>query len=385
MTSTVPVTGVRTAGENRARAKSSRPQRALLVFDHFLKYCTGLAGGLAAEGSEVVLLGRARDDELGGVPGAAVDFVQQELGASVAFERLQGRVRDPNTIPGVLATRRSLDRFRPRFVHLQESVVNDVRLLAAARVRPRGFALTVHDPTPHPGDAVRARWKRKLRSSLIRHAGVVFVHGESLREEIRTVERPAGAVVAVPHGVETPEVTPLPDRPSLLFFGRLSHYKGLDTLLDAMPAVWKRCPEATLKVAGEGALPDHPVLGDRRVTVRREHIPEQAVPKLFAEATCVVLPYRQASQSGVGSWAKRHGRPVVASAVGALPELVTPDSGRLVPPEDPSALAAALLEVLTTPGLAARLGAGAAQSAREESSWQQVAALTLEAYARYLG
>ncbi len=374
----------RLAGEAAGSGEAGTPQRTLLVFDHFLKYCTGLASGLMAEGSEVAMLGRTQDSEFGGAPGSALGFVDRELRGRVPFERLPGRVRDPRSPAAVFAARRSLDRFSPRVVHLQESVVNDLRLLAAARVRPGRFALTVHDPTPHPGDAIRAHWKRRLRSSLIRRAGVVFVHGERLRAELKAVERPLGAVVAVPHGIERPDVAPLPDRPSLLFFGRLSHYKGLDTLLDAMPAVWSRSADTTLTVAGAGSLPDHPLLADRRVTLRHEHIPEEAVAGLFAGATCVVLPYRHASQSGVGSWAKRHGRPIVATAVGGLPELVTPDSGRLVPPEDPAALADALVEVLTAPGLAPRLAEGAARSAVKDASWERVAMLTLQAYRRYL-
>jgi glycosyltransferase involved in cell wall biosynthesis len=70
--------------------------------------------------------------------------------------------------------------------------------------------------------------------------------------------------------------------------------------------------------------------------------------------------------------------------VGGLPELVSPDTGRLVPPEDPEALADALVEVLTTPGLAARLAAGAARSAVEDASWEHVASVTLDAYRRCL-
>jgi glycosyltransferase involved in cell wall biosynthesis len=358
--------------------------RTLLVQDHFLKYSTGLASGLLAEGGDVAMLGRERDGEFGGDANAAAAFVERALGDRVALRRLPGRVRDLRSFGEVAAVGRALNRFTPRIVHLQESVVNDIRLLAVARPRPGRYAMTVHDPTPHPGDAVRARWKRRLRSTLIEHAGIVFVHGRRLRAELMTVERPRGAVVPVPHGIEEPEAVPLPDRLSLLFFGRLSYYKGLDILLDAMPAIWARAAETALVVAGAGVLPDHPVLDDRRVTVRQEHVPEEEVAGLFAASTCVVLPYRQASQSGVGSWAKRYGRPIVATEVGGLPELVTPRSGRLARAEDPAALAKALLEVLENPALARELGAGAAEEALGEASWRRVGRLTLDAYRRHL-
>ena len=358
-------------------------RRTLLVFDHFLKYSTGLGSGLRELGCPLAMLGRDHDNEFGAEPGAARAWVAQELGSGVRFERLPGRVRDPATHLTVYRARRFVRRFSPDAVHLQDSVVNDVRLIAASGAARRAFALTVHDPTPRAGNTVRSHWKWRLRSALIRHARVVFVHAEVLRDELLSIERPGGAVVVVPHGVE-PAPLPLPPTPSLLFFGRLSYYKGLDTLLDAMPKVWHRVPEARLTVAGEGDLPEHPLLHDARVAVRHEHIPEADIPDLFAGATSVVLPYRHASQSGVGSLAKRFGRPLVATAVGGLPELVPPGTGRLVPPEDPSALAHALVELLEAPELVAEMARAAAASAVDEVSWRRVATLTLQAYERYL-
>lgn len=192
-----------------------------------------------------------------------------------------------------------------------------------------------------------------------------------------------GAVEVVPHGLEPAEPTPLPQRPTLLFFGRITPYKGLDTLLEAMPIVWDRRPDVELTVAGDGDLPDLPALADARVRLRHGYVPESAVTGLFEAATTVVLPYRQASQSGVGAEAKRFGRSAIVTDVGGLPELIDDRSGRLVPPEDPAALAAAILDVVDTPGLAESLAAGAAASAREES-WGAVGARTLAAYRRHL-
>ena len=150
-----------------------------------------------------------------------------------------------------------------------------------------------------------------------------------------------------------------------------------------MPSVWERIPDATLTIAGEGALEEHPALADPRVEVRNHYIPDSAVPALFAAVTCCVLPYREASQSGVGSRAKSHGRAIVATAVGGLPELVGPESGRIVPAGDPSALADAVVEVLATPGLAAAMGAAAAEAV-QHAGWDRVGAVTLDAYERHL-
>ena len=148
----------------------------------------------------------------------------------------------------------------------------------------------------------------------------------------------------------------------------MSYYKGLDVLLDAMASIWEQRPATTLTVAGEGEIPSHPALSDPRVTLRQEYLAEEEVPALFDAATCVVLPYRQASQSGVGSLAMQHGRAVVASRVGGLPELVGEDWGRLVEPEDVAALAAAVLEVVGSPGLAEEMGAARRRRWRPRSA-----------------
>jgi glycosyltransferase involved in cell wall biosynthesis len=364
-------------------AGATAQPRVLLACDWFVKYTVGLAGGLAGLGCEVRLLTRDHDQEFGGEPGAMRAFVRAELGGEVAHLELGGRVSDPRRLGTLLRLRRHISGWAPDFVHVQDSLANDPRLALAAGIPPRRYALTIHDPVPHPGDAVPPRSTLLARRALRRRAGLVFLHSEELRAELRVAGGTRAPIEVVPHGVGAPDPAPLPARPALLFFGRMSHYKGLDVLLDAMPALWEDDPELPLTVAGEGQPPDHPLLADPRVETRFEHVPEEALPGLFAGATCLVLPYRQASQSGVGSLAREHGRPVVATRVGGLPELITPDWGRLVAPEDPAALATAIAEVIGTPGLAESMGRAGAESLGH-SDWSAVAAKTLAAYRAHL-
>ena len=112
-------------------------------------------------------------------------------------------------------------------------------------------------------------------------------------------------------------------------------------------------------------------------------MPESFVTELYNDATAVVLPYRQASQSGVGSLAKSYGRASVVTNEGGLPELVADGSGIVVPSEDAGALANALIEVVTEPGRAAAMGAAASASAQAEFSWKAVGQATLDAYRRH--
>jgi glycosyltransferase involved in cell wall biosynthesis len=364
-------------------AEGRRP-RVVCACDFHLRYCTRLAAGLGREGAEVVLLTRDHDLEFGSEAGAARAFVGATTGAGVAHRALGGRVRSPSGWARAARMRRELRRFDPEVVHLQESVGNDPRLLLATAVSRRRLAVTIHDPSPHPGEGA-PRQDAFLNSALVRAAGLVFVHGEALKRQLVERLHPRAAVVVVPHGVAAAAVTPVPPDPSLLFFGRISHYKGIDVLLDAMASVWESVPGARLTIAGEGDLEPHPALADSRVTLRQGHVPDAEVPGLVEAARSVVLPYREASQSGVGSLVKPYGRPLVVTDVGGLPELVADGSGLTVPSQDPRALAAALVEVLTETSLAARLGAAGAATATAGASWDTVARQTLDAYREHLG
>jgi glycosyltransferase involved in cell wall biosynthesis len=357
--------------------------RVLLACDFFLRYTSMLAGGMEQTGASACLLTRDHDEEFGERRGAGAAFVERAVGPGVRRYAISGRVRSAAGVRASVGVRRAIRSFAPDFVHLQSSIGNDPRLLFAAGVRPRRFALTVHDPVSHPGEAV-SRGTAHGNRLLIRAAGLVFVHAEALREELIAAARPRAPIVVVPHGVDPGEARPLPERPAVLFFGRLGYYKGVDVLLDAMPAVWAEQPRATLTIAGAGELPEHPLLADPRVHLRSEHVPDAELPDLFAAATCVALPYRQASQSGVGSLAKRHGRPLVVSAVGGLPELVADGSGLAVSPEDPVALGGALRDLLGDRELAERLGGAGSASAASGADWRSVAEATLAAYEKHL-
>jgi glycosyltransferase involved in cell wall biosynthesis len=126
----------------------------------------------------------------------------------------------------------------------------------------------------------------------------------------------------------------------VLLFGRLEAYKGLDVLLAAMRLVWHTSPGLRLIIAGRGeaarGIASHP-----NVEVLGRYIGEAEIDELFGRASVCVLPYTQASQSGVGLQAIARGVPVVVSRLGALPELAH-DDALVVPPSDPTALALAL-------------------------------------------
>ncbi len=136
----------------------------------------------------------------------------------------------------------------------------------------------------------------------------------------------------------------------LLFFGYVRRYKGLDVLLDALA----RLPTelgVQLVIAGEFYDPErayrdqiHALKIEDRVILRSEYLPNDMVSRYFSAADAVVLPYRSATQSGIAQIAYQFGTPVIATDVGGLHEVVLDDhTGLIVPPENPSALAEAIL------------------------------------------
>jgi alpha-maltose-1-phosphate synthase len=362
----------------------TRAPRVLLVCDHLVRYAAGVGEGLRAHGAHVALVTRDHAEDFGGDGDALRAEVTARLGADAPVWFLPGRVRDRSAIPAARGIASAVRRFSPDVVHAQDSIVQDPRLLWAARLRPRRFAVTVHDPHPHPGDIEPTLRLRASRDALLSAARLVFVHGDGLRDELRAGGRsPLPPIEVVPHGTDAQAITPPPEHPSLLFFGRMSHYKGLEVLLDAMPRIWSRVPDTRLVIAGEGPLPDAELLHDQRVQVRNDHIPEREVAHLFRRASVVTLPYVQASQSGVGSQAKAHGRPIVATWTGELPKLVSDGSGIVVPPRDPEALADATVALLTDGPRAQRMGLAGARTAAGETSWATIGAATLTAYRRH--
>lgn len=139
-------------------------------------------------------------------------------------------------------------------------------------------------------------------------------------------------------------------KPTLLFFGYVRAYKGLDYLLRALPRVLERT-EVQLLVVGEfyddrskydRLVDEHGIGGS--VTIVDEHVPDEDVAKYFTASDVVVLPYVSATQSGITQVAYAFGLPVISTDVGGLPEVVRDgETGYIVRAEDEEALADAIV------------------------------------------
>jgi glycosyltransferase involved in cell wall biosynthesis len=160
---------------------------------------------------------------------------------------------------------------------------------------------------------------------------------------------------------------PLPQQPQALFVGVLERYKNVDGLAEAWRQVVPRVPAARLRIVGSGTL--QPLVEQlvRDLPAHAswmERLTPSEVSSALDESTLLVLPSRSEGMGRVIVEAFCRARPVVASRVGGIPDLVQDGSnGLLVEPGDADALGAALVRVLADRGLAEQLGSGAQSSA----------------------
>jgi glycosyltransferase involved in cell wall biosynthesis len=180
-------------------------------------------------------------------------------------------------------------------------------------------------------------------------------------------------VRVIPSGVDVPDAVAEPDEPPhVLYAGRLSEEKGVLELVEAAEGL-------PLVVAGDGPLRD-------RVPGALGFVPHDELLRLYERAAVVVCPSRREGFGVVCAEAMAHGRPVVASAVGGLRDLVVDgETGLLVPAGDVAALRAALERLLGDAALRARLGEAGRARARASLSWDRAVSLTLRAYEDRLG
>lgn len=338
-------------------------------------YDDRLATALAARGHEVHLL---TSPFVFGEPPQPDGYEREEIFLPVSSRllrrsprsRLRYLAKGAEYGPSVVRLRRRLASLEPDVVHVQWLAEPrlDVRWL---RRISRPLVVTAHEPRPRL-ERNRAAWREVLARAdrVIVHSG----HGEAQLVE-QGVER--DKLVRIPHPLfaAAPEPAP-PSGRTILFFGLLREYKGIDLLLRAFAHV----PDARLVIAGDPLDPVAPLqeLADSlgiaaRVEWRLGFLADDELEALLRDATLVALPYRRIDSSGVLATALGHGRPVVVSDVGSLGDTVREfGAGLVVRPEDPAALAEALTALLDDEAALAEAFAGTAR-ARAELTWERAA------------
>lgn len=361
----------------------SQPRRIMMIAPHFEEYALRLSVALADHADVLLIINTA--------------VLEAEFAGRVmpSHPRLNVRHSAFASAAELVRLIAAMRRFRPDVLHWQEpsglikAAFAAVTVLAASR--SARTAVTIHDPVPHAGRDSRvaarlARLRRFTRARVDR----LFLHGPACldqyqRDYLRSA-RLDPRVRLTEHGVllPPPEHRPSPPAFRALMFGRMEAYKGLDTLAAALELLSGEGRDLRIDIAGLGPEMDRLEPRLRQlpgVTATNLFVPAASLIDRIGAASCVVLPYKEASQSGVLAAAFAGSRFVIASNVGGLVDLVEHgNNGLLVPPDDPAALAAALTRAATDPALRERLSEGAARTAAKRLNWRRIAAQLLADY-----
>ncbi len=262
----------------------------------------------------------------------------------------------------IVQTARKINKLKPDLVILQwwHPYFAPCYWILTSFLRNTKVMFVCHNVFPHE----RFPMDRLLTRIALSKGDGFILHAESDVHELQKIKKNARYKVTVHPTYNAFRLTGMGQKEAreklglseeekvLLFFGYVRPYKGLEYLLKAMPQICKKTENIRLLVVGE--------FGDDREDYMRlienlgiddflqcheGYIPDKEVEKFFAACDLVVLPYVSATQSGIVQIAYGFEKPVLATNVGGLPDVVLDGkTGRLVAPGNPAALAEAVVD-----------------------------------------
>ncbi len=355
--------------------------KILLLSFWFSEYCVKLANALAPAGSVKLMLPH-------GVAGDSIAHLSSDVDLEL-FKKVDRR--NPVNLLYSAGMVKSISHFQPDIVHMQCNGHAWFSFLLPIAGLQYCMVFTVHDPVPHPGEGSPIR---SFSNRVVRWIGKHFiVHASTLKSQmIAEYGMDGDSIHVIPIGSCNFDESKSPDGSepgnSILFFGRIQDYKGIEILVAAEPLIAETIPNFQVVIAGTGKRlePYLSAVHDRkRFVIINRHITDEEIPQLFKSAAIVVLPYTQASQSGVIPLAYSYRKPVIATRVGGLPEVVDHGkTGILIPPNDAGKLARAVGKLLADREAAQQMGKNGHQKLKAELSWETIAEKTMQVYQQCL-
>ncbi len=285
-----------------------------------------------------------------------------------------------------------INKEKPDVIHLTlEDLISGV-LFCFLKLKGNKLVLTEHDPELHSGEKLLVKIHLSFTKYLFRHfADKIIVHGKKLKEILIQKGVPENKVKVIPHG-EFSYYTRWSDKiqeskDTILFFGRIQEYKGLEYLIEAVPFIVSSIPNLKVIIAGEGDFDkyDKMIVDKKYFEIHNRYILDNEVAGFFQRANVVVLPYKDGTQSGVVPIAYSFKKPVIVTKVGSIEEVVDDGlTGLLIPAKNTNALANAVINILDNPLMAKKMGENGYNKIKSELSWDEIAKKTIETYREIL-
>ena len=167
------------------------------------------------------------------------------------------------------------------------------------------------------------------------------------------------------------------EKNTIIFFGRIAGYKGVDVLIDAVKLASKKIKDIKCIIAGAGDFSKYAVMIDeehkKNFEIHNRFIDDGEIGEFFQRASVVVLPYKDATQTGVVQIAYSFGRPVIVTNVGSLPEIVIDGkTGFVIPSDNSKALSERIVMLLTNKRESLILGKNAIKFLKDELGWENI-------------
>ncbi len=243
---------------------------------------------------------------------------------------------------------------------------------------------TIHDYTGHTGEG--SKWAERFNKFLMVSKNQKIMHSCYISKNITSTRRTLNVIYYGPleiYKIWARRII-LEKENTLLLFGRISPYKGIEYLVSAVTIIKKSISDLKVIIAGNGEFHfdiEH-IKNDNTYEIINRYIPNNELVKLIQKASLVVCPYTDATQSAVIMTAYAFNKPVVASAVGGIPEVVEDNvTGRLVTPRNPQALADAIVDLLLHREKREQMKKNIEKKCYQgKLSWDYIAKRTIEVY-----
>lgn len=342
------------------------------------QYTHNLANAIAQRGHEVVLATAT---------GFETKNLHREYKAIEVFDRF---LIHPNR---VLKFCFFVKKFEPDVIHIQGAIHPLAYLILwkiLKRITCGRFIYTAHDVLPK----IRKIYDYNVLKKIYIGMDHIIVHARQNKEQLikyfqlkpeKISVLSVGNLLALSKGLKSDKVVCIPrDKKVILFFGIIEPHKGLMTLIRALPDIKKSIDNVFLLIAGQPFESVSPYLTEIKrlrledsVKSKFGYVSVEEIPGIFNVAHIVVLPYYRASQSGVVLSAFNFGKPVVATSVGGIPEIVcNGKTGFLIPPDNSRALAKAVIRLLMDDELREKMGKEALEYVQRNHSWHSIAEKT---------